>query len=715
MPQEEVAALKAELARREELATLKEELAKRQSQEPQEEPWTKGRDFLGGIRTLGAGISMGTTDEAEARIRSLFSDRPYEDIVKDVRGEIAQYGKKHPYFAPVVDAYGSLAFNPLGKAKTAGQAVGILGRGAKEGAEEIAKRSFWRQAGENSRAAAGEGAIEGFNRGDGGFINRLGTALEGAVTSAVAAPVVQSGIRGVSKLGEEIYGLPETLSRWAQNSKVKTEQGVDAYKAGEELSRIAKLLPEGSELKGDMVSPSDQMVLNDLVKTAGGNKPIVEAADPFVKKVKNAIEEEVPSKKLSAARDVALSVEDKLAKSRKAKADVAYAKLFDSKYKDVPLDTAQILKTTEGDVSIKDFLKEPNVKNYIESIAKKHPQYNKHIVYKKAKGKGAKEIVSISPRLAKELHGNLLDNAKTDELPRFAAEKAKLFGEALNKQYEGLADIDAKYRLDSDEMRALTGGKDVQGRKVTGILQKISKVPENGDLSTIGEQILNLDTKNIRKVQKYEGVSDSLKKSIKAYDERNIQKKYNPSKEMEETESIFFSNDPAIQKKLKVVFGDEELAKLQKQVKSDVLDPQKAARYAKETVDPKEFKSDGAVIGAARSIMNAVGYVATEAIGRGRISAPGGGRAASAAVQTYALLNKMPPAQQEELAKLLTSDAKKEVFKGLMERAAKDKSKALEKSITDNTFIDKVSRSLATAIPRQKARDSRNIPSNKGK
>ena len=125
-------------------------------------------------RTLAQGAMLGFGDEAEAYVRSAFSDRDQEEILDEIRKDIALYGKQNPKTAMAAELGGALAtaFVPFAGAtrlatlgakagKTALGLGGMMGRGAAVG--------------------AAEGGIAGFGVGEGGFSNRVGSATKGAL------------------------------------------------------------------------------------------------------------------------------------------------------------------------------------------------------------------------------------------------------------------------------------------------------------------------------------------------------------------------------------------------------------------------------------------------------------------------------------------------------------------------------------------------------
>lgn len=155
------------------------------------------------IRTAAQGISFGTSDEAEAYARSLFEDRPYEDILNEIRGKIKGYKEAYPLEAMAYEIGGAAlpALIPGGQASLA------------------------RAAG---RAAA-EGAAYAFGTGEGGVEERLARVPGGAVLGG------GGGVLGYGA-GKAIGGLANKLTDTAR----RTIGGRGSTVVENEIQRLVK-------------------------------------------------------------------------------------------------------------------------------------------------------------------------------------------------------------------------------------------------------------------------------------------------------------------------------------------------------------------------------------------------------------------------------------------------------------------------------------------
>ena len=92
-----------------------------------------GPSFADRARTFGQGLSFGTSDEAEAFLRSLMSKQSYRDIKTDIEGQREAYRAANPIEALALEMGGAFvpgiagAFIPGGQGAT----LGALGRAAR--------------------------------------------------------------------------------------------------------------------------------------------------------------------------------------------------------------------------------------------------------------------------------------------------------------------------------------------------------------------------------------------------------------------------------------------------------------------------------------------------------------------------------------------------------------------------------------------------------
>tara|TARA_R110000772_G_scaffold244895_1_gene358309 strand:+ start:1232 stop:2812 length:1581 start_codon:yes stop_codon:yes gene_type:complete len=114
----------------------------------------KSRDDIKnfGRMFLGQGLALGFGDELESAGRALFSDKDYNEILNEVRGELNQFKEDRPVASTVAELAGSLGTGAFGigrtVAKTAlksGALGGIYGAGATDtGEDEFSKDALGR-------------------------------------------------------------------------------------------------------------------------------------------------------------------------------------------------------------------------------------------------------------------------------------------------------------------------------------------------------------------------------------------------------------------------------------------------------------------------------------------------------------------------------------------------------------------------------------------
>lgn len=147
-------------------------------------------------RAAGQGLTLGFSDEVEAAVTSAFGDKPYSEVVKEIRRDIDNFRDTAPVAAYGAEILGSMLTGGVGAARAVGTTVG----------REAVKRA--------ASFGAKEGAIYGAGTGEtiGG---RIGGAAIGAPLGGATAglgqkmmPVLQEGAK--SMLGR---GYPLTMGQ----------------------------------------------------------------------------------------------------------------------------------------------------------------------------------------------------------------------------------------------------------------------------------------------------------------------------------------------------------------------------------------------------------------------------------------------------------------------------------------------------------------------
>lgn len=143
------------------------------------------------------GISFGAADEAEAWLRSQFSDKPYDEVVADLRSRLKEYRQAKPGE--------SMGFE-IGGAALPSIAAAVLTGGSGAATQYPAITRF--------AQIVGMGAVEGggyaFNTGEGGAAERLERVPGGMVSGVLGAG---AGWAAGAALGAGFRGLVNTARR----------------------------------------------------------------------------------------------------------------------------------------------------------------------------------------------------------------------------------------------------------------------------------------------------------------------------------------------------------------------------------------------------------------------------------------------------------------------------------------------------------------------
>ena len=185
------------------------------------------------LRTLAQGITLGFGDEAEAYVRSTFSGKDKDALLKEIRGDLKTYAAANPAKAMALEVGGAVlpSLVPAGlvaRGVMAGAKAGGLGKAALQGA----------------KAGAVEGAVAGFGTGEGGLSNRLeSAALGGAAGGALgaAAPALVGGAADIGMRAFDGLGLssPDRAAKLAERrvGKALEREGLTPQAAFETTQR----------------------------------------------------------------------------------------------------------------------------------------------------------------------------------------------------------------------------------------------------------------------------------------------------------------------------------------------------------------------------------------------------------------------------------------------------------------------------------------------
>jgi len=173
--------------------------------------------YVGAARAaLGQGLGMGWGDEGEAWLRSKLGGVPYEQALKQIRQEYAQYSKEHPISSTAAEFAGGVApavgmmflpgAQPAGAAQLGTSTMGALAKLAALGGA--------------TGAVSGAGSAEEGQRGSGAVSGAtLGTIL------GVGTPVAMRGATGAG--------------RWLRDRLAPTEASI-SRRAGEKMTQAMR-------------------------------------------------------------------------------------------------------------------------------------------------------------------------------------------------------------------------------------------------------------------------------------------------------------------------------------------------------------------------------------------------------------------------------------------------------------------------------------------
>lgn len=219
-------------------------------------PLSNAETLAGTARSFAQGATFGTGDEIEAGLRTgvgLWGD--YDQTLKDVRGQIADFRERAPIMSGTADLAGSVATIalPVGWAGRAGQLV----TGSR--LANMTSAPIRTLATEGAKVAGTHGALRGFGSGEDGAANRVMDAgaagLTSAATGAVATPFIDRaiglfnrGAKGVATARQELGGNPKDMAN-RELVRAFDEDGFSAAKA------IDDFTPQAGKFKTALTTP----------------------------------------------------------------------------------------------------------------------------------------------------------------------------------------------------------------------------------------------------------------------------------------------------------------------------------------------------------------------------------------------------------------------------------------------------------------------------
>ena len=195
--------------------------------------------FIGGLRSFGQGVTLGHSDEITGYLRSLGSDRTYEDLRDEERAKLAKFRQEYPGVAFTTEIVGALLIPGFGVA-------GTLGKLGVKGAQNIAKTGGM---GKLAAAGSAEGAVYGYGSSDkGDAMGQLTDAAMSAVPAAVLTPAMGAITKQAGRMMRRVSPEQVRAGQSIQETLDVSGDDIARYQRGgsEELS--------GTDVLGDVPS-----------------------------------------------------------------------------------------------------------------------------------------------------------------------------------------------------------------------------------------------------------------------------------------------------------------------------------------------------------------------------------------------------------------------------------------------------------------------------
>lgn len=199
--------------------------------EQEENQSTYNKNFYGQVQDFqriigGQGLFMGFGDEIEAGIRSVFSEKSYNEIVEEVRSEIDAYRKEFPKKAITGEIIGSIVPVVVASVLSGGTATG-------PSAAATTGRVMQAIARNPVKTGIGQGGIYGAGVAEGDLIDRLPSAGVGAGVSGLAGGVGKLVLPTVTPSGRKL--IKEGANLTPGQAMGKESLGGQVLKLGEEV------------------------------------------------------------------------------------------------------------------------------------------------------------------------------------------------------------------------------------------------------------------------------------------------------------------------------------------------------------------------------------------------------------------------------------------------------------------------------------------------
>jgi hypothetical protein len=213
-------------------------------QEPQEPAPTQR------LRATAQGLTLGSADEIEARLRSAVTGRPYEEVLAEIRGQLRAYQQQAPLESLGYEAFGGVLPAAAITAATGGTAAPVTAPMTGARVAPLVRGLLG-----TSAIGGAQGGVTGFMTGEGDIYDRLSRIPQSTVVGATVAPGVQLATMAVGGLTNRVLDFARRMTggrggraveaeiqRLAQESGMTTDEIVDRIARGEIMAENQSLL-----------------------------------------------------------------------------------------------------------------------------------------------------------------------------------------------------------------------------------------------------------------------------------------------------------------------------------------------------------------------------------------------------------------------------------------------------------------------------------------
>lgn len=202
------------------------------------------------LRSTLQGVTLGSADEMEARLRASVTGEDYGKVLAEIQGKMKAYQAQAPLEALGYEALGGVGSAAALTMATGGTAAPLTGPRMAASVAPLVRAL----AGTSALGGA-QGGITGFMTGEGDFAARAARVPQSTMMGASIAPVVQAGFMGVGKLTDMALDAARRLSggrggkaaeaeiqKLAEQTGLTTDELVQRIANGEILAENQTLL-----------------------------------------------------------------------------------------------------------------------------------------------------------------------------------------------------------------------------------------------------------------------------------------------------------------------------------------------------------------------------------------------------------------------------------------------------------------------------------------